>query len=101
MTIEASLKGSSGLSNILNPTYSARDKIYDIRCGTCNVVSDLVGIDVAMAVKVSPSFIWSLQTTHRLVPHLKLPCWVGGEFTSVRGGTLARTIKSRKLRGRL
>ena len=43
-------------------------------------------------VKVSPSFIWSLQTTHRLVPHLKLPCWMGEEFTSVRGGTLARTI---------
>ena len=46
--------GSSGLSNILNPTYSARDEIYDIRCGTCNVASDLVGSAVAMAGESVP-----------------------------------------------
>ena len=54
MTIEASLQGSSGLSNILNPTYPARDKINDIRCGTCNVASDLVGGAVAVAGESVP-----------------------------------------------
>ena len=35
--------------NILNPTYTARDEINDIRCVTCNVASDLVGSAVAAA----------------------------------------------------
>ena len=54
MTIEASLNGSSSLSIILNPTYSARDEIYDIKCGTCNVASDLVGSAVAVAGESVP-----------------------------------------------
>ena len=40
--------------------------------------------------KNSHQFIWSSQTTHRLVLHLQLPRWMGEEFTSVRGETLAR-----------
>ena len=44
-----------------------------------------------------PSFI--SRTTHRLVPHFKLACWMGAEFTSVRGGTLAHTIKSTQVAG--
>ena len=90
MTIEASLKGSSILSKILNPTYSARDEIYDIRCGTCNVASDLVGSAFAVADESVPLLHMVLADYTRLVSHLKLPCWMGEEFTSARGGTLAR-----------
>ena len=56
VTIEASLKSCSSLSNILNPTSSARDKIYDIRCRTCDVVSDLMASIVAVADESIPFF---------------------------------------------
>ena len=55
VAIEPPFKGGSGLPNILNPTHSARDKIYHIRGGTCYVASDLVGCVVTVAGK---SFIF-------------------------------------------
>ena len=38
----------------MKPTYSARDKLYDIRCRTCDVASDLVGSIVAVADESIP-----------------------------------------------
>ena len=60
-----------------------------------------MGIAVAMAGESVPLLHMVLADYTSVGSTPKVTMLDGGEFTSVRGGTLARTIKSRKLRGRL
>ena len=55
-------------------------------------------VSEAYPEKETASLTWFWQTTHFEL-HLKVPCWVGGEGS--KEGTSARTIRSRRLRGRL
>ena len=80
MTTEASLKGSSSLSNIMNPTYSSRDEIYDIRYGTCNVASDLVGSAVAVASESIPLLHMVLVDYKSVVSTPKVTMLDGGRI---------------------
>ena len=74
MVIEALLEDGLCLFNILYPIYSARDEVYHIRCGICDVVFDLVRSIAATTDESIPLVHMILAEVHRLVSRLKLPC---------------------------